>query len=166
MELACLIPSVGSTYAYSYHALVAGFLLTLEYGVSSAGGARSWSDKLTQWMESQLGVQGPAWMKPPDSVVDLYAGLLMAGCTAVVLCGMQAGKRLVNVVTMTKISVVAFIIVVGLANFDADRIAPFVSDQQVVTVHGEDAVAFGWPGVLLGGRSIPFTCLQYTEVSF
>ncbi|KAE9324398.1 hypothetical protein PF008_g17130 [Phytophthora fragariae] len=66
MELACLIPSAGSTYAYSYHALgelpalVAGFLLTLEYGVSSAGGARSWSDKLTQWMESQLGVQGPA----------------------------------------------------------------------------------------------------------
>ncbi|KAE9214996.1 hypothetical protein PF005_g9600, partial [Phytophthora fragariae] len=50
MELACLIPSAGSTYAYSYHALgelpalVAGFLLTLEYGVSSAGGARSWSD--------------------------------------------------------------------------------------------------------------------------
>lgn len=66
MELACLIPSAGSTYAYAYHALgelpalVAGFLLTLEYGVSSAGGARSWSDKLTQWMESQLGVQGPS----------------------------------------------------------------------------------------------------------
>ncbi|KAE8888477.1 hypothetical protein PF002_g17753 [Phytophthora fragariae] len=170
MELACLIPSAGSTYAYSYHALgelpalVAGFLLTLEYGVSSAGGARSWSDKLTQWMESQLGVQGPAWMKPPDSVVDLYAGLLMAGCTAVVLCGMQAGKRVVNVVTMTKISVVAFIIVVGLANFDADRIAPFVSDQQVVTVHGEDAVAFGWPGVLLGASASFYGYIGYDEV--
>ncbi|KAE9022003.1 hypothetical protein PF011_g4682 [Phytophthora fragariae] len=66
-----LVPSAGSTYAYSYHALgelpalVTGFLLTLKYGVSSAGGARSWSDKLTQWMESQLGVRGPAWTKPP-----------------------------------------------------------------------------------------------------
>ncbi|KAE8967365.1 hypothetical protein PR003_g29196 [Phytophthora rubi] len=65
MELACLVPSAGST----------------------AGGARSWSDKLTQWMDSQLDVQGPTWMKPPDLVVDLYAGLLMAGCAAVVLCG-------------------------------------------------------------------------------
>ncbi|KAE8897564.1 hypothetical protein PF010_g9554 [Phytophthora fragariae] len=170
MELACLIPSAGSTYAYSYHALgelpalVAGFLLTLEYGVSSAGGARSWSDKLTQWMKSQLGVRGPAWMKPPDSVVDLYAGLLMAGCTAVVLCGMQAGKRVVNVVTMTKISVVAFIIVVGLANFDADRVTPFVPDQQVVTVHGEDAVAFGWPGVLLGASASFYGYIGYDEV--
>lgn len=63
-------------------------------------------------------------MKPKDSVVDLYAGLLMAGSTAIVLCGMQAGKLVVNVVTMTKITVVAFIIVVGLANFDAGRISP------------------------------------------
>ncbi|CAH0515592.1 unnamed protein product [Peronospora belbahrii] len=77
MELACIIP-------------------TAEYGVSSAGGARSWSDKLTQWMESQLGVQGPTWMKPKDSVIDLYAGLLMAASTVIVLCGMKAGKRVMN----------------------------------------------------------------------
>ncbi|KAJ8561745.1 hypothetical protein ON010_g7935 [Phytophthora cinnamomi] len=170
MELACLIPSAGSTYAYAYHALgelpalLAGFLLTLEYGVSSAGGARSWSDKLTQWMHSQLGVEGPQWMKPADSVVDLYAGLLMAGSTAVVLCGMQAGKLVVNVVTMTKITVVAFIIVVGLANFDARRISPFVPDQSVVEVNGKDTVAFGWPGVLLGASASFYGYIGYDEV--
>ncbi|KAL3667827.1 hypothetical protein V7S43_007377 [Phytophthora oleae] len=170
MELACLIPSAGSTYAYAYHALgelpalVAGFLLTLEYGVSSAGGARAWSDKLTQWMETQLGVQGPNWMKPKDSVVDLYAGLLMAGSTAVVLCGMQAGKVVVNVVTMTKITVVLFIIVVGLANFDPNKMSPFVPDQNVVEVHGKDTVAFGWPGVLLGASASFYGYIGYDEV--
>ncbi|KAG7379248.1 hypothetical protein PHYPSEUDO_008844 [Phytophthora pseudosyringae] len=170
MELACLIPSAGSTYAYAYHALgelpalVAGFLLTLEYGVSSAGGARAWSDKLTQWMDSQLGVQGPAWMKPRDSVVDLYAGLLMAGSTAVVLCGMQAGKLVVNVVTMTKITVVAFIIVVGLANFDADKVSPFVPDQSVVELDGKDRAAFGWPGVLLGASASFYGYIGFDEV--
>jgi amino acid transporter len=40
MELSCLIPSAGSTYAYAYHslgelsAMLAGCLLTLEYGVA------------------------------------------------------------------------------------------------------------------------------------
>ncbi|GMF58407.1 unnamed protein product [Phytophthora fragariaefolia] len=170
MELACLIPSAGSTYAYAYHALgelpalLAGFLLTLEYGVSSAGGARSWSDKLTHWLDAQLGVQGPAWMKPRDSVVDLYAGLLMAASTAVVLCGTQAGRLVVNAVTMTKIAVVAFIIVAGLANFDARRVTPFVPEQSVVDLHGEPALAFGWPGVLLGASASFYGYIGYDEV--
>ncbi|CAI5730564.1 unnamed protein product [Hyaloperonospora brassicae] len=51
----------------------------------------------------------------PDSVVDVYAGLLVATCMTVGLCGMDANKLLVNVVTMTKIAVVVFIIVVGSA---------------------------------------------------
>ncbi|TDH68006.1 hypothetical protein CCR75_003828 [Bremia lactucae] len=170
MELSCLIPSAGSSYAYAYHALgelpalIAGFLLTLEYGVSSAGAARSWSEKLTHWMETQLGVQGPDWMKPQDSVLDVYAGLLTASSTAVVLCGMQAGKVVINVVTMTKIAVVVFIIVMGLANFRFDRILPFVPESRVVDVHGKEQVAFGWSGVLLGASASFFGYIGYDEV--
>ncbi|TYZ67575.1 hypothetical protein PybrP1_010807 [[Pythium] brassicae (nom. inval.)] len=181
MELSCLLPSAGSTYAYAYHALgelpamCAGFLLTLEYGVSSAGGARSWSDKFTNWLETELHVRGPVWMKPPDSTVDLYAGLLMAACVAVVLCGMQAGKRLVNVVTMTKISVVLFIIVAGLLRFDAANVTPFVPPATSVVVSpttatGEAAAtvtttaAFGWPGVFLGASASFFGYIGFDEV--
>ncbi|CAH0474392.1 unnamed protein product [Peronospora belbahrii] len=170
MELACIIPTAGSTYAYAYYALgelpalIAGFLLTLEYGVSSAGGARSWSDKLTQWMESQLGVQGPTWMKPKDSVIDLYAGLLMAASTVIVLCGMKAGKRVVNVVTMTKITVIVFIILVGLSHFNVDKILPFVPDERIVQRNGEDHVAFGWPGILFGTSASFYGYIGYDEV--
>ncbi|RHY49563.1 hypothetical protein DYB34_004831, partial [Aphanomyces astaci] len=116
MELSGLIPSAGSTYAYAYHslgempAMIAGCLLTLEYGVASAGSARSWSDKFESWLH-QMGVEGPVWMKPKDSSIDLYAGLLMSLCVGIVLCGMSAGKQLINIVTVTKISVVLFIIV-------------------------------------------------------
>lgn len=167
MELSCLIPSAGSTYAYAYHALgelpamFAGFLLTLEYGVSSAGGARSWSDKFTTWMESQWHITGPEWMKPKDSVVDLYAGLLMTLCVGVVLCGMQAGKVLVNVVTMTKISVVLFIIVAGFMNFDADNLSPFVPES---SSNDKGQVVFGWPGVFLGASASFFGYIGYDEV--
>lgn len=167
MELSCLIPSAGSTYAYAYHALgelpamFAGFLLTLEYGVSSAGGARSWSDKFTTWMESQWHVTGPEWMKPKDSVVDLYAGLLMTLCVGVVLCGMQAGKVLVNVVTMTKIGVVLFIIVAGFMNFDANNLSPFVPES---STNDKGQVVFGWPGVFLGASASFFGYIGYDEV--
>ncbi|TMW61317.1 hypothetical protein Poli38472_012508 [Pythium oligandrum] len=167
MELSCLIPSTGSTYAYAYHALgelpamFAGFLLTLEYGVSSAGGARSWSDKLTNWLETEWQITGPEWMKPKDSTVDLYAGLLMATCMFIVLGGMQAGKVLVNVVTMTKISVVLFIIVFGFMHFDVENITPLVPEQ---TTNTAGQVTYGWPGVFLGASASFFGYIGYDEV--
>eukprot|EP00928_Gymnodinium_smaydae_P031328 TRINITY_DN23026_c0_g1_i1.p1 TRINITY_DN23026_c0_g1~~TRINITY_DN23026_c0_g1_i1.p1 ORF type:complete len:604 (+),score=82.52 TRINITY_DN23026_c0_g1_i1:42-1814(+) len=58
MELSAKIPSRGSCYAFSYHGLgelwgiLGACCLTLEYAVSGAGVARSWSAKfvdLTQW---------------------------------------------------------------------------------------------------------------------
>ncbi|KAG6961864.1 hypothetical protein JG688_00008876 [Phytophthora aleatoria] len=125
MELACLIPSAGSTYAYAYHALgelpalIAGFLLTLEYGVSSAGGARSWSDKLTQWMDSQLGVQGPDWMKPKDAVIDVYAGLLMAGITAIAKDPARNIPRAVvgTIIGAATLSILATFALVGMQKY-------------------------------------------------
>ena len=52
MEMSARVPQSGSTYAFSYHALgelpavIASVCLTIEYGVSGAGVARSWADKL------------------------------------------------------------------------------------------------------------------------
>ncbi|KAJ0400861.1 hypothetical protein P43SY_000131 [Pythium insidiosum] len=167
MELSCLIPSAGSTYAYAYHALgelpamFAGFLLTLEYGISSAGGARSWSDKFTTWLETEWQITGPEWMKPADSTMDLYAGLLMTLCVSVVLLGMQAGKVLVNVVTMTKISVVVFIILVGLARFNADNVTPFLPEA---ATNSAGQLVYGWPGVFLGASASFFGYIGYDEV--
>ncbi|ETW04246.1 hypothetical protein, variant 1 [Aphanomyces invadans] len=166
MELSGLIPSAGSTYAYAYHslgempAMVAGCLLTLEYGVASAGGARSWSDKFVSWL-AQVGIEGPSWMKPKDSSVDLYAGLLMSVCVGIVLCGMSAGKQLINVVTVTKMSVVLFIIVVGLTKFDGSKVDPFLVPEHINAV---DQVVFGWPGVMLGASASFYGYIGYDEV--
>ncbi|KAH9137576.1 hypothetical protein AeRB84_017778 [Aphanomyces euteiches] len=166
MELSGLVPSAGSTYAYTYHALgelpamIAGSLLTLEYGVASAGGARSWSDKLVSWLH-HLGVEGPSWMKPQDSTLDLYAGLLMTICVSIVLCGMSAGKQFINIITVTKISVVLFIIVVGLTRFDATKLEPFLPAE---TTNAQDQVVFGWPGIMLGASASFYGYIGYDEV--
>jgi amino acid transporter len=56
MELSTLIPCAGSTYAYAYVALgelpavIAGWCLSLEYGISGAAVARSWSKKVLKWI--------------------------------------------------------------------------------------------------------------------
>ncbi|OQR95997.1 Amino Acid-Polyamine-Organocation (APC) Family [Thraustotheca clavata] len=166
MELSCMIPSAGSTYAYAYHslgelpAMIAGMLLTLEYGVSSAGGARSWSDKLVAWL-AHIGIPGPEWMKPKDSSIDLYAGLLMSICVAIVLCGMSAGKRLINTITVIKISVVLFIIVVGLSQFHKSNLQPFLPPSYR---NEQDQVVYGWSGVMLGASASFYGYIGYDEV--
>uniref|UniRef100_A0AAV1TZI9 Cationic amino acid transporter C-terminal domain-containing protein n=1 Tax=Peronospora matthiolae TaxID=2874970 RepID=A0AAV1TZI9_9STRA len=178
MELACLLPTAGSTYAYAYHALgelpalIAGFLLTLEYGVSSAGGARSWSTKVSHLVESYVSENSAPSLHPstsPSTVkVDVCAGLLTATCMAVGLCGMDTNKVLVNVVTMAKITVVLFIIVVGLWHFQASNLVPFVPAERMVTIPNSDPAtkyaAFGWPGVLVGASASFYGYIGYDEV--
>ncbi|KAF0699865.1 Aste57867_9575 [Aphanomyces stellatus] len=168
MELSGLIPAHGSTYAYAYHALgefpavVAGFLLTLEYGVSCAGNARAWSSKFVVWIKLMFNVDSPAWMKPAGTSIDLYACALMTACVLVVLCGMDIGKRLINVITLTKISVVLFIIVAGLTKFHPEHMEPFLPPPSVNEATGQ--TVFGWPGVMLGASASFYGYIGYDEV--
>jgi APA family basic amino acid/polyamine antiporter len=60
MELSARIPARGSCYIFAYTTLgelagvVGGVCLTMEYGLSGAGVARSWSDKLAALVHSNL----------------------------------------------------------------------------------------------------------------
>ncbi|KDO23846.1 hypothetical protein SPRG_11278 [Saprolegnia parasitica CBS 223.65] len=167
MELSCLIPADGSTYAYAYHALgelpatIAGFLLTLEYGISSAGNARAWSGKFVVWLKLLFNVDSPAWMRPAGTSIDLYAGLLLTVCVLIVLGGMTLGKRLINVITLTKIAVVLFIIIAGLTKFEYANVTPFVPPS---TTNASGQTVFGWPGVMLGASASFYGYIGYDEV--
>ncbi|CAK4083716.1 unnamed protein product [Aphanomyces euteiches] len=97
-------------------------------------------------------------MKPQDSTLDLYAGLLMTICVSIVLCGMSAGKQFINIITVTKISVVLFIIVVGLTRFDATKLEPFLPAE---TTNAQDQVVFGWPGIMLGASASFYGYIGY-----
>ncbi|ETV82393.1 hypothetical protein H257_05045 [Aphanomyces astaci] len=168
MELSGLIPTHGSTYAYAYHALgeypavIAGFLLTLEYGIACAGNARAWSAKFVVWMKLMFDVDGPTWMKPPGTSIDLYACFLMTACVLVVLGGMAIGKRLINAITVTKIAVVLFIIIAGLTQFHVEYMDPFLPPSTVNAATGQ--VVFGWPGVMVGASASFYGYIGYDEV--
>ena len=157
MELSSLVPSSGSVYAYSYHALgevfavVAAWCLTLEYGVSGAAVARSWGTKVVYWIQDISGDQHAAeWMD--KEYYSLTAAFLQALCVGLLLCGLSLGKHLVNAMTVIKIVLIVFMTTAAFTAFDSENLTPFVPPQ------------FRAGGVLTGGTAAFFGFIGFDEV--
>ncbi|RHY27440.1 hypothetical protein DYB32_006774 [Aphanomyces invadans] len=160
MEMSSLIPSSGSTYAYSYHALgelpafIAAWLLTLEYGMSGAGVARSWATKVQEWAEEGGGDY--AFLNLQNTNVLALAIMLLS--VIILLAGIRFGKLFINIVTTTKVGVVIFIIVAGLAATKSDNLSPFIPPRN------EETGLFGFQGVMLGASQAFFGFVGFDEV--
>ncbi|RLN46088.1 hypothetical protein BBJ29_005210 [Phytophthora kernoviae] len=164
MELVTCIPSSGSTYAYAYHAMgelpavVAAWLLTLEYGVSGSGVARSWATKVQDWLEEEHPEYSYQWLN--EDYTNLLGAVMMALCVGVLLVGVRFGKWFVNTITTIKVFVVLFIIVVGFSFMNTDNLSPFVPERQDV----DGSMAFGAQGIITGASSAFFGYTGFDEV--
>lgn len=160
IELCILIPTSGSCYAYSFHtlgeavAVIGALCLTLEYGVSGAGVARSWASVLAQFfgISEYLFLWYPGSDKhnaDSDMYIDFAAGLMMAICVAVVSSGLKFSKLVVNMFTVIKLLFVAFLIVAGLCAWNINVFAStevFFPKGIGGVVHGASALFFGFVG--------------------
>ena len=154
-ELAGRIPAAGSTYIYAYvclgelAAVIAAACLTLEYGVSGAAVARSWGDKIVEWLTYQWG-----WERAGDYLGGEFwnpmAGLVSALSTLLLVYGVQESKQVTNFFTALKVGLVVFMIIGGFLLMDTENLAPFVP--------------YGASGVLRGATSSFFGYLGYDEV--
>ncbi|OQS01575.1 Amino Acid-Polyamine-Organocation (APC) Family [Achlya hypogyna] len=168
MEMSSLIPSSGSTYAYSYHVLgelpaaIAAWLLTLEYGMSGAGVARSWGTKVQQWVQEGLpeGSSKADWLN--EEYYSFLAFLVFFLSVGVLLGGMKFGKIFINIFTTTKVVIVLFVIIAGFAMTNTVNFSPFVPD--FVPAQGEDKAKFGVQGVMLGAAQAFFGYVGFDEV--
>ncbi|OQR99757.1 Amino Acid-Polyamine-Organocation (APC) Family [Thraustotheca clavata] len=156
MELSCIIPSSGSTYAYAYHALgelpaaIAGWLLFLEYGISGAGVARSWGLKVQLFAQSMFPEYSFQWLNE-----DYYslASVVVQGISVVIMIfGLPIGKKFVNFVTFVKVCLVLFIISAGLAVYNPVNMTPFLPTQ------------YGERGLMLGVTQAFFGYIGFDEV--
>ncbi|KAH9105587.1 hypothetical protein AeMF1_018652 [Aphanomyces euteiches] len=160
MEMSSIVPSSGSTYSFAYHALgelpamIAAWLLTLEYGMSSAGVARSWAQKVQEWADESGG--NFAWLN--DVHFNLLASAIMLLSVLVGLKGVHFGKLFINTVTVTKIGVVLFIILFGLWISTSSNFVPFVPPRNATTE------SFGFQGVILGASQAFFGFVGFDEV--
>lgn len=167
MELSTRIPCAGSTYAYAYTALgelpavVAGWYLTLEYGISGAAVARSWADKVFKWVAGMDLAFAEKFGKIADQT---YANGLAAGiqliCVLVLVAGVSLGKQSVNFVTVVKVLLIVFMTITGFLLFNPENIANGFPPPQ----HSQSK-PFGWSGVFLGSTTAFFGFIGFDEVS-
>ena len=100
-EFASMVPVAGSAYTYAYATLgevvawVIGWDLILEYGLSLAPTASSWSD-YAQHLLANIGIHLPAWAETANvsgRQVDVIAALSVAAITIILCIGIRESSR-------------------------------------------------------------------------
>jgi len=163
-EFASMVPVAGSAYTYAYATLgeivawIIGWDLILEYGVSVAPTASSWS-AYAQGLLAQYGVPHlPAWLSIAHADVfhgtfqiDLFAFLITLIVTAVVAIGIRESSNVnaafvvVQIVAMV-VYILAMIPFVHMSNFHP--LAPH-----------------GWNGIVGGAALVFFAYIGFDTVT-
>ncbi|ETN22385.1 hypothetical protein PPTG_02336 [Phytophthora nicotianae INRA-310] len=165
MELTTRVPSSGSTYAYAYHAIgevpavVAGWLLTLEYAVSGAGVARSWAQKVEDWVVHENPDASVHWLN--QEYANILSAVIQGLCVVVLLAGLRFGKMFVNGFTILKMFVVIFIIIAGFCAIDSDNLSPFIPPR---AENSSGDMAYGTQGIITGATQAFFGYIGFDEV--
>ncbi|KAL7543121.1 hypothetical protein ACHAXR_012545 [Thalassiosira sp. AJA248-18] len=158
-ELSGRIPSAGSSYAYAFVALgelpafVTAGMLTLEFLLSGSAVARSWGDKVVEWLRVELNVSEEALrLLDPGYGINPAACLVSIATTALVMAGVKESKMMTDFFTWIKVLLVAFMTIGGFLLFDAQNFKPFIPPE------------FGPSGVLRGAISSFFGYLGFDAV--
>lgn len=158
MELSTVVPTRGSTYAFAYHGLgevvaVAGATsLTLEYGLSGAGVARSWSSKFADLVGASFFVSYDGHKvqeSSHDTYLDFGAAIMQIACVLIVAAGVSLSKRVINTMTISKVILVIFLIGAGFSgtrrNVFEDT-GTFFPDGVTGVAQGTSLLFFGFIG--------------------
>eukprot|EP00591_Stephanopyxis_turris_P010823 CAMPEP_0195507076 /NCGR_PEP_ID=MMETSP0794_2-20130614/596_1 /TAXON_ID=515487 /ORGANISM="Stephanopyxis turris, Strain CCMP 815" /LENGTH=663 /DNA_ID=CAMNT_0040633627 /DNA_START=151 /DNA_END=2142 /DNA_ORIENTATION=- len=159
-ELSGRIPSAGSSYAYAYAsmgelpAFVTAACLTLEFLVSGSAVARSWGDKVTEWLIFELHADEASVTRylNPGYGINPMAFLVSFLSTILVLCGVKESKIVMDMFTWIKVLLVIFMTIGGFILMDTTNLKPFVPPQ------------FGVAGVMRGATTSFFGYLGYDGI--
>jgi len=125
-EFASMAPVAGSAYTYAYATLgelvawIIGWDLILEYAMSCATVAASWSKYLNEFLRVCF---GPQWVVPdvlchdpfshPGAYLNLPAVLILALVTLVLVIGIRESAASNTALVLVKLGVVFFVIAMG-----------------------------------------------------
>lgn len=158
-ELSGRIPSTGSSYAYAFVALgelpafLTAFMLTLEFLLSGSAVARSWGDKVVEWLRVELSVSEEFLsILQPGYGINPMACLVSISTTLLVLRGVKESKLVTDFFTWIKVILVVFMVIGGFVLFNPDNMTPLVPPE------------FGAAGILRGSVSSFFGYLGFDAV--
>eukprot|EP00949_MAST-11_sp_MAST-11-sp1_P000042 g42.t1 len=141
-ELAARYTESGGAYLYALKvfgreaALVVGVNLVFDYHIGAASIARS----LASYMISLLHDAGLSWapewiasmsIAPPIISISIIAPVILFGLTAVLIRGIRESSKLNNALTVMKIGIIMFVVIVGAAHVSGSNYSPFFSSSGI-----------------------------------
>ncbi|MDQ6781573.1 MAG: amino acid permease [Candidatus Eremiobacteraeota bacterium] len=180
-EFASMVPVAGSAYTYAYATLgefiawVIGWDLILEYGISAAPVASSWSGSAQDFLRS-LGVVLPSWAQTAklDAVI---APAHIAGWHFQMLHGIRFGSSQVDVIACIVVLVISALLAVGIRE-SASTNAVFVALQIMAFLlfivgcwsavshqHLHPFAPFGFHGVVKSAALVFFAYIGFDTVT-
>jgi basic amino acid/polyamine antiporter, APA family len=128
-EFAAMAPVAGSAYTYAYATLgellawIIGWDLILEYAMSAATLAASWSQYLNELLEGLFHWHLPDYLchdpSEPGAWFNLPAVLILAAVTVVLVIGIRESAASNTALVLIKVGVVIFVILVGWSYVDS-----------------------------------------------
>lgn len=177
-EFASTLPVAGSAYTFSYAtfgeflAWIIGWNLLLELAIGAAVVAKGWSS----YLGTVFGFAGGT-AEFGSAQVDWGALVIVAGVATLIALGTKLSSRFSAVVTGIKVSVVLFVVVVGVFYIKRANYSPFVPkpeasseakgiDQSVLSLlTGAHSSHYGWYGVLAGASIVFFAFIGFDIVA-
>lgn len=182
-EFSSILPVEGSAYAYSYgtvgelFAWFIGWNLILEYMMGATTVAVSWSgyfEKLLHLFNIDL----PLWLtndpataaekaaelgiSAPSFAFNLPAFLITWVVTAILVKGIKEAATTNNLIVVLKVSVVLFVIFMGLFYINTDNWVPFIPER---IVDAKGVGHFGWAGIGTAASIVFFAYIGFDAVS-
>ncbi|MGB6987142.1 MAG: amino acid permease [Candidatus Aquilonibacter sp.] len=153
-EFASMVPVAGSAYTYAYATLgevvawIIGWDLILEYGLSVAPTASSWSAYAQQLLGS-VGVTLPAWAQNGDVMhgqIDMVAALVVVVITALVAVGIRESANVNGALVVFQIVTMLVFIAVTATAIRAPFLHPFAPGGFHGVVAGTALVFYAYIG--------------------
>jgi APA family basic amino acid/polyamine antiporter len=158
-EFASMVPVAGSAYTYAYTTLgevvawVIGWDLILEYGVSVAPTAASWSG-FAQHLISQAGIALPAWAQTGQiwtGQVDVIAAVTVLAITGLVALGIRESANVNGALVVFQIVTMLVFIAATFHAVNLQHLHPFAP--------------LGFGGIMGGSALVFFAYIGFDTVT-
>ena len=162
-ELSSMVPIAGSAYTYAYATLgefvawIIGWDLILEYGISVAPVASSWSGYAQAFLQN-YGLSLPAWGKVAHLAIvnggidlahttfDLFAVLVVLAVTAVIAIGIRESASLNSALVVVQLVAIVIFVVALLGSLHPSNFTPLFPHGTKGVVTGAALVFFAYIG--------------------
>jgi APA family basic amino acid/polyamine antiporter len=183
-EFASTVPVAGSAYTFSFATLgeaiawIIGWDLILEFTLGAAALSVGFSGYLATLLDGTP-LEIPASVATAETgVVNLPAVVIALLVTVVLIGGIKLSSRVNQVVVAIKLTVIAIVIVVGIAYVEMSNLTPFIPPsteageagaglkQPLVTLLlGLEPAVFGIGGVFAGAAIVFFAFIGFDVVA-